>query len=445
MGINDYSKDSRDIQTVPIIRIGQVISVIDSTKSGRIKVKITGIDDGETENSLISCVPLLPKYLSILPKPGEAVFVFQYENNSTNPTSSFKTKRFWIGPLITQPTKLEGENYVDSLSILPDGYVKLKDPNIEDGAYGNDEDVTLQGRYNTDIIQKDRQIWLRAGKFIEGTTKDAPSGSIRNNEFNSKDIGYIQLKYGGEKLKRELVDKEIVNYITPSPEIVIYVKMKTVLNTKDVLSNKLPEERYRESDVVRTELFIEVFNIKSNELIKGFEDETIVTRQSALNAAKTFIDANKGTKWIIKSDSADIIDMYKGKGDIAQFTAEPIEVKKTIKVNKVSRDDDPTSSVINIVATKINLLSIADGANSFELADPKNLITDDEQEKINNESHPLVYGDTLVKFLEFVQKYVESHVHHQDAPNNTPDGSTLTTNVTKFDLDTILNKNINSN
>jgi hypothetical protein len=433
MGINDYSKDSRDTQTVPIIRIGQVVSVIDSTKSGRIQVKITGIDDTETEDSLIKCVPLLPKYLSILPKPGECVFVFQYENNSTNPTASFKTKRFWIGPLITQPTKLDGENYTDSLSILPDGYVKLKDPKIEDGAYGNDEDVTLQGRYNTDIIQKDRQIWLRAGKFIEGS----------NNKFNSKDIGYIQLKYGGEKLKRELVDKEIINYITPSPETVIYVNMKTILTTNSVLSNKLPPERYGEDDVDRTELFIEVRNIKSNELIAKFEDETIVTRQSALDAAKTFIDANKGDKWLIKSDSDDIIKIYKGTGNIAQFTSKAIEVRKIIKVNKVSVKDDPTSSVINIVASKINFLSIAEGANAFELADPKNLITDDEQEKINSEAHPLVYGDTLVEFLELVKSYVLSHVH----PYNglAADQSTVTTDVMGFNLNKILNKNINSN
>jgi len=426
MGINDYSKDSRDTQTVPIIRIGQVVSVIDSTKSGRIKVKITGIDEGETENSLINCVPLLPKYLSILPKPGEAVFVFQYENNSTNPTASFKTKRFWIGPLITQPTKLDGENYTDALSILPDGYVKLKDPKVEDGAYGNDEDVTLQGRYNTDIIQKDRQIWLRAGKFIEGP----------NNEFNSKDIGYIQLKYGGEKLKRTLEPKEVINYITPSPETVIYVNMKTILSTHSVLSNKLPEERYKQDDVVRTELSIDVINIKSNELIIGFDDETIVTRQQALDATKEFVDKNKGDKWIIKSDSIDVIDMYKGEGNIAQFTAEPIEVKKTIMVNVVALEDDPTSSVINIVASKINLLSIAD---------PENLITDDEQEKINNIAHPLVYGDTLVEFLELVKEYVKSHVHHQDAPNNTPDYSTVTKSISDFTLETILNKNINSN
>jgi hypothetical protein len=437
MGINDYSKDSRDTQTVPIIRIGQVISVIDSTKSGRIQVKIAGIDDGETEKSLIKCVPLLPKYLSILPKPGESVFVFQYENNNTSPTASFKTKRFWIGPLITQPTKLDGENYTDSLSILPDGYVKLKDPKVEDGAYGNDEDVTLQGRYNTDIIQKDRQIWLRAGKFIEGA----------NNKFNSKDIGYIQLKYGGEKLKRELVDKEVINYITPSAEIVIYVILKTILSTDSVLSNKLPSERYTQSDVDRTELFIEVRDIKSGELKIGFSNDTDYngsgSRQQALDAAKTFIDANKGDKWRIKSDSSDVIKIYKGEGNIAQFTAKPIEVKKTIKVNKVSKKDDPTSSVINIVASKINLLSISDGANTFELADPENLITDDEQEKINNGAHPLVYGDTLVEFLELVQRYVKSHVH----PYNglPPDAGTVTTDVTGFKLETILNENINSN
>ncbi len=70
MGINDFSKDSRDSNTVPIIRIGEVVSVSDSTKSGRIKVKITGIDDTETEGSLIKCVRLLPKYLKIIPKTG---------------------------------------------------------------------------------------------------------------------------------------------------------------------------------------------------------------------------------------------------------------------------------------------------------------------------------------------------------------------------------------
>ena len=47
----------------------------------------------------------------------------------------------------------------------------LDPPDLEPGAYGNagnSADVILQGRYNTDIIQKNREIWIRAGKFEEG-------------------------------------------------------------------------------------------------------------------------------------------------------------------------------------------------------------------------------------------------------------------------------------
>ena len=72
----------------------------------------------------------------------------------------------------------------------------------------------------------------------------------------------------------------------------------------------------------------------------------------------------------------------------------------------------------------------------------KGLITDDEQEKINNDAHPLVYGDTLVEFLELVKKYVISHVHPY---NGLPaDPSKTTTDVMGFNLNTILNKNIKS-
>ena len=89
-----YYDDSRNNNLIPIIKVGEVTSIADTTKSGRIKVRIVGIDDLETENSLIDCVPLLPKYLVTLPKPGESVFVFQYESNLSTPTSQFKNKRF---------------------------------------------------------------------------------------------------------------------------------------------------------------------------------------------------------------------------------------------------------------------------------------------------------------------------------------------------------------
>jgi hypothetical protein len=436
--MSNYYNDSTNTNVIPIIRMGEVISITDPTKSGRIQVRITGIDDKESDKNLIPCVPLLPKYVTALPKVGESVFVFQYENSSSSPTSSFKTKRFWVGPLITQPTKLEGEFYNSSLSILPDGYTKLKDPNLEIGTYGEDEDIILQGRYNTDIIQKDRQIWLRVGKYVEGSP----------NKFNDKNLGYIQLKFGGEKLKREVVEKEVVNFIKEFPKTQINVTINTITNAGNILSGNLPKDSYRASDINRTEVFINVVDIETGNTLSGFEDESSFvgsqSRDEAIKKAKEYSDniIENNPKWRIKSKAEDFIKTYGGSDGLAQFTSEPIEVKKKIKEIKLLKNDTEKTSVINVVADKINLLS-HNGDRTYNLTDPKGLITDDEQEKINNGAHPLVYGDTLVEFLELVKKYVISHVHpYHGLP---ADPSTTTTDVIRFDLNRILNKNINSN
>lgn len=308
---DNYYSDSTNTNIVPIIKVGEVITVKDGTKSGRIKVSITGVDDITTEGNLIDCVPLLPKYLVTLPKVGECVFVFQYENKLSSPTASFNTKRFWIGPLITQPTTLDGEDYNKALSILPDGYGKLKDPNIEEGVYGNDDDIVLQGRYNTDIIQKDRQVWIRTGKFIDGNPK----------KFNKKDMGYIQLKYGGEKLKKEIVNKKITTKVQPLPKINIKVKIDTISPSfPSGMAGDAPPSAYLKDDIIKTDLFIRITDIKSSEEISIFENQFNTgktSREQALNAAKLYIDSKGLIKYQIKSDAEDFIKIYKGSNGIA--------------------------------------------------------------------------------------------------------------------------------
>lgn len=434
--MSNYYKDSTNTNVIPIIRVGEVKSVKDVTKSGRIKVKITGIDKNENENSLIDCVPLLPKYLNILPKVGECVFVFQYEYNESSPTASFNTKRFWMGPLITQPTKLSGEDYNSAQSILPDGYEKLKDPNIDTGVIGNDEDITLQGRYNTDIIQKDKEVWLRVGKYLEGNP----------NKFNDKNLGYVQLKYGGEKLKREVEENEVETFVEQPPTVIITVAMNTITNNGVILSNNLPKDRYRENDINRTEVFVTVSDYKTGTIKTQYENEDGFTgsesRDNALVQVQTFINNNKGNRWRIKSTANDLINIYGGTNGVANSNNPKIKVKKKIKEVKFVKNKPKNTSVINLVANKLNLIS-HDGEHTFDLTNPKSLITDDEQEKINNEAHPIVYGDTLVEFLNLVKKFVGTHVHpYHGLP---PDPSTITTDVLRFDLNTILNKNINTN
>ena len=169
------------------------------------------------------------------------------------------------------------------------------------------------------------------------------------------------------------------------------------------------------------------------------------SRDLALNKAKEFVDEviGKNNKWKIKSKSQDFITIYGGSNNVAIFNSEPIEVKKKIKEIKLTKNETEKTSVVNVVANKINFLSYDSTTNSFNLTDPKELISDDEQEKINNSAQPIVYGDKLVEFLELIKKYVTSHVHPY---NGLPaDNGTVKTDVENFVLKSILNQNIRSN
>ena len=94
-----------------------------------------------------------------------------------------------------------------------------------------------------------------------------------HNKFNDKNLGYIQLKYGGEKLKREVEEKEVVTFITPSPDTLITVTMNTITNSNIVLSGDLPQSRYSENDINRTELFITITDANTGSLKTSFENE----------------------------------------------------------------------------------------------------------------------------------------------------------------------------
>lgn len=100
------------------------------------------------------------------------------------------------------------------------------------------------------------------------------------------------------------------------------------------------------------------------------------------------------------------------------------------------------ASCINLVADKINLLS-HNSKTMFNLNDPKDLITDDEQLNIEKEAHPMIYGDELIDFLKKLIEVVKSHTHpfSMDPPCfNEPQTKVLNT-----DLDSMLSKSIKFN
>lgn len=183
-----------------------------------------GKDDPDVHNAF------LPPHLNIIPKEGEAIKILYYD--ATNRTQN----KQYIGPLISQPSKLGYENFHTGryhTSQVPDGTVSIgasvtqgKD---SQGVFPNPKDIAIQGRHNTDIIlgmaerepksknltdeqiyiapgvqnqpeiNVNPQIMIRAGKFIENTA--VPEQPKSNNKLT-----FIQLNQFPETL--EITEKE---------------------------------------------------------------------------------------------------------------------------------------------------------------------------------------------------------------------------------------------
>tara|TARA_R110000851_G_scaffold67262_12_gene152023 strand:+ start:1953 stop:2963 length:1011 start_codon:yes stop_codon:yes gene_type:complete len=149
-----------------------------------IRVRLIGAQyDNDISNSqLPNCFPLLPKHLNIVPKEKERVIVFIFGEDEKF------ADRFYIGPITSSEDKLNFDGEVTSMANMMYG---LTHPGIElgniikaDGIYENPQNVVIEGRDNTDIIQRSGEVLIRAGKFVEG----APL------IFNYNTPGFIQIK-----------------------------------------------------------------------------------------------------------------------------------------------------------------------------------------------------------------------------------------------------------
>jgi hypothetical protein len=211
-------------KTFTYLKYGEVMSVNDPSSLGRIKVWIKGsvsnggddeiVNSGTDYDKLPWCHPLLPKHLSVQPKVGEGVWVFVFSKEKES------GDRMFIGPIISQLNKLDfdsakttalsGFNFgptKPSINITNKGGA-IAIPELI-GVFPNPEDVSIQGRYNTDITQKKNEIVLRAGKFVEAPIFN-PSENPYPFVFNTATQGFIQIK-NNAVLETTNVDQTLVN------------------------------------------------------------------------------------------------------------------------------------------------------------------------------------------------------------------------------------------
>ena len=458
--MSNFYNDSISNNSVEFISVGVVTKIEDKFKSGNIVVRLKR-DSTQTDEQVdeLKCAPLLPRFYGQLPKIGDAVLILLKSFTPESPQGQANVQRFWVGPIISQDNYLSDDPALHAQGGLSEGKIKLEVPNDEPGVYANlgevdgtyAGDVVFQGRNNTDLIHKNNEIWLRAGKFIQGDVE----------KLNQKDVGYLQLKYGSNTIKNTVVEKEIITYKYEKVDTLIICNIESYTVTNDLISENLPspiksftQDLVNEIEKVKVTITVTENDTEKTEKETPFVEEyDSITysdpKSAALAGAIGYIDGVKGDKWKITSNNNELLQNYNTnpngslKNNFVLADIQPTEVKQTVSENVVTKDpNNKTSSVLNIVANKINFLS-HDGEHKFDLTNPQNLITDETQVDINSTAHPLVYGDTLVEFLILVRNYIENHIHgYHMLP---ADKSTVVTNITNFDLESILNKNINSN
>lgn len=171
-----------------IIKICPVVSIYDDADGERIKVRLSPEDDRKSDEELPYAFPLLPKMIHIKPKVGEAVLTVLTE------VGNGYSNRYYIGPIISQPQYLEGDDYgLNSMSLYPGAH---KEPDVapstkadSHGAFAKDDDIAIYGRKKGDIILTKDDVRIRCGS----RTKDiASKGDI---VFNRTDPAYIHLKH----------------------------------------------------------------------------------------------------------------------------------------------------------------------------------------------------------------------------------------------------------
>lgn len=181
------------------LKFGIVETIKDPDGMGRIKVRIKGAstaggDDDLTTEELPYAFPLLPKHLFAVPKVGELVWVFVTDKTKQH------LDRLYIGPIISQLNKLDNDGgFISPLRPFTYGQlgasrpvtsIKTNDtilPELQ-GVYPDPEDISIQGRFNTDVTQKHNEVIIRAGKF------EASNANEFKIAFNAKTQAYIQIK-----------------------------------------------------------------------------------------------------------------------------------------------------------------------------------------------------------------------------------------------------------
>lgn len=397
--LHDYQNSQELVLGQKFLYPAEVVWVDDEYDTGIVKCRILELDKNIKDVDLPPCIPLTSfGFLAITPKKGETVRIL-LDRVYNSAKSVNQEMRFWIGISISDISKLDFDPaYFTGNSHEPNGFLKKGTPLSKiptaKGTYPKKDEVAFRGRYNTDIVHKDNEILIRAGRHEVNDSK----------VFNKKNPAYIQvkqLKTPKSKVKKSQQTK--VEIIPAKHSIVVKqisfdVKFEiidlTTLQVVETLNNNYTNQ---ENLVYWTKQYIKDFQ-------KKYEQWQLETTIEGLEKLPKVYPKNKKTI--------------------------------RVEVQEVDTNENKSEgSIVTVVADKTFLVS---NKSKFETADPEFQMSQETLAKLDEEAHPMVHGDELALFLNLLRTALAHHVHPYNAMEAIREETM--SKLLSFDLTNILSK-----
>jgi hypothetical protein len=193
------------------LMLGRIRAVpINQTESALLPQDWNPEKDIWTQKDPLIFLPLLPYYVSQVPRVDEYIHIFYY-----NTSQVVDNTKFYIQGPITRPQNNFFENWHNSESMLATGPFLKQANNIKDpltfeikgdakGIYPEPGDNAILGRGTSDIIVKENEVLIRAGKNVPTQTANFNIPTPKQNR------SFLQLSsYPKELQKNPPVTKEL--------------------------------------------------------------------------------------------------------------------------------------------------------------------------------------------------------------------------------------------
>ena len=450
-------------------------------------------------------LPLLPYFVNQVPKVGEKVMLFYYNTNV-----KVSRNKFYMISTFSSPATIKFEDTSSSQTRLSSGFGnstnRLPPIKNQDGTFKNDKtrgvfpepvDISLNGRDSADLVIKESEVLLRAGKHKKFSTGQIPEADGKR-AFLQLSKYDTDVTFGDAESKTKLIQnkkpiKYLIEYDVLNPENQ-FSAFTGVLYIYQLRTEKLAAKTLTGNFNVNTVLDmtgttdgIKLIRMINFPIGLNLDELTTLINQSLKNVIKNpsvellsptikqneqypffyrptkklfnlmtrpstgeLISSSNMTKLIsmVKISNADITPGWGLVLDGKLSPRIPFELNKSVFVPSASQLSENTAAILG--ATRLYILSNETEIPGKSKINFDNSIYGIEQEDIVNEVEPntssMVRGEELIELLQLIVRFCVTHVHPY--PGLPPSPTTVDGLTTDKLLSEILNsyqKVLNSN